>query len=356
MNSTTARLLLCGAFALATSSLALAQTTANIPCTLDNTLYESTSGAVSNGKGASLFTGLNAVGAKRRALMRFDVASTVPAGAKILTATLTLEVVQSTVALPAPAYLHRVQQSWGEGTSIATGGGGGGGISTTNDATWAHRFYPSTFWTNLGGDFAATPSVTMSLPPLGVSTTPISASATADAQSWLDNPTQNFGWILIMDELLPSTARRINSREATFGQKPTLTVTYLAPGQNGTWGTGCPSGAGTFTTDFIGAPIGGTSIGIVQTNATPNSIGANYFALDLDPVGAPLPLPGCTVYLPLAQIIPGNVFLTSASGTGGSPFNVPSGFPGYLIMCQAAVLDANPLGFLISNAALICLQ
>ena len=99
-----------------------------------------------------------------------------------------------------------------------------------------------------------------------------------------------------------------------------------------------------------------SSIGIVQTNATPNSIGANYFALDLDPIGSPLPLPGCTVYLPLAQIIPGNVFLTSASGTGGSSFNVPSGFPGYLINCQAAVLDPNPLGFLLSNSALICLQ
>lgn len=359
MNSTTARLLGCAAAALTTATLttnALAQTTATVACSLDNTLYESTSGSVSNGKGPSIFAGLTAIGAKRRAVMQFDVASVVPAGAKILTATLTLEVMQSTVVLPAPAYLHRVAQAWGEGTSIAPGGGGGGAISTTNDATWAHRFYPATPWTNQGGDFAAVPSVTMSLPAIGVGTSPVSAGATADAQFWLDNPSQNYGWILMTDELLPSTARRINSREATSGQKPSLSVTYLAQGQNGTWGTGCPSGAGTFANAFVGAPIGGSTIGIVQTNATPNSIGANYFALELEPDGVPLPLPGCTVYLPLAQIIPGNVFLTTAGGTGGSPFNVPAGFPGYLINCQAVVLDPNPLGFLISNSALICLQ
>ena len=196
----------------------------------------------------------------------------------------------------------------------------------------------------------------MSLPSLGVGTSPITDGATADVQSWLDNPSQNFGWILLMDEVLPSTARRINSREATFGQKPTLSVTYLAQGQNGTWGIGCPSGAGTITNNFVGAPIGGTTIQIAQTNLTPISIGANYFSLYLDPIGAPLPLPGCTVYLPLAQpIIPGNVFLSGA-GTASSPFAVPSGFPGYLINCQAVVLDPNPLGFLISNAALACLQ
>ena len=359
MNSKISRLLRCTAALFASSVVAtsaFAQTTATIPCSLDNTLYEQATGSLSNGKGPGIFTGLNAIGSKRRALMQFDVASVVPARSKILSATLTLEVMQSTVVLPAPAYGHRVLQSWGEGTSIAGGGGGGGALSTANDATWAHRFFPVVPWNNLGGDYAPTASFTMALPALGVGSSPVSAASTADAQFWLDNPTQNYGWILIMDELLASTARRINSREATFGQKPSLTVTYLAQGQNGTWGTGCPSGAGTFTTNFVGAPIGGTSIGIVQTNATPNSIGANYFALDLDPIGAPLPLPGCTVYLPLAQIIPGNVFLTSGSGTGGSSFSVPSGFPGYLINCQAAVLDPNPLGFLLSNSALICLQ
>ena len=115
--------------------------------------------------------------------------------------------------LPAPASGYRVLQSWGEGNSLASGAGGGGALSTTNDATWAHRFYPATFWSNLGGDFAPTPSFTMALPALGVGTTPVDALATADVQSWLDTPAQNFGWCLIMDELLPSTARRINSRE-----------------------------------------------------------------------------------------------------------------------------------------------
>jgi hypothetical protein len=199
--------------------------------------------------------------------------------------------------------------------------------------------------------------VTLSVPSLGVGTSPASAGANADVQSWLDNPATNFGWVLLMDEVLASTARRINSREATSGTRPTLNITYLTPGTGATWGTGCASGAGTFGTAFVGAPIGGTTISIAQTNATVNSIGANYFSLGFDPVGVPLAIPGCTVYLPLSQpLIPGSVFLTSGSGAASSPFTVPSGFPGYLVNCQAAVIDSNPMGFLVSNSAVICLQ
>ncbi len=346
----------CGlAFAAITLTVSLsAQTTVNVSCAADNTLYQTLTGDASNGAGVGLFVGLNAFGSVRRAVLRFNVAATVPAGAKILSAQLTLNCVQSTVALPLPITGHRLTQSWGEGTSVASGGGGGGGLATTGDATWLHRFWPGSLWTNLGGDFAATPSFTASMVPIGSFTSIRSEAAAADVQSWLDTPATNFGWLLKTDELLASTAHRIDSRESA-GQKPLLAVTYMLPGQNGTWGIGCPVGAGFFTTTWVGAPIGGATVQIAKTAATPLSIGADFFTLALDPLGTPL-LPGCTLYLPFAQVIPGAAFLTNAVGAGSSPFVIPTGFPGYLINCQAAVIENNPLGFVISNAALTVLQ
>jgi hypothetical protein len=337
---------------------ALAQTTVTVPCDLDNTLYQSPTGALSNGKGASVFVGMTATGQVRRGVMRFAVAGSVPAGSRILSATLSFDVLQSTSALPIPMDVHRVTRAWGEGNSIAggTSGGGSGTAATAGDATWLHSVFPGTFWTNVGGDFVASPSFSMPLPALGPGSSSLSAGANADVQFWLDNPGQNFGWLLKTDELLSSTARRIASRENT-GQKPVLTVTYLAPGQTATFGVGCPVGSGNFANAYVGAPVGGTTIQIAQTNAPVTSIGANYFSLDIDVVGAPLPVAGCTVYLPLAQpLIPGNVFVTSGAGAASSPFNVPAGFPGFLVNCQAAVITPNALGFVVSNSALMLLQ
>ena len=130
----------------------------------------------------------------------------------------------------------------------------------------------------------------------------------------------------------------------------------MVPGTSGSWGIGCPVGAGYFTNAYGAAPIGGNTIAINKTGATPLSIGADFFTLALDPVGTPL-LPGCTVYLPLSQpLISGSIFLTDGAGAGSTSLAVPPGYPGYLIACQAAVLENNPIGLVVSNAALACLQ
>lgn len=355
--TTTSLLARCSSLlaALTLASALAAQTSVTMPCVLDNTLYESPTGALSNGKGPSIFCGVTGNGDIRRALMKFDVAANVPAGAKILSASINLNVVQSTVALPTPATGHRVTQAWGEGNSIAFGGGGGGAPAQNNDATWVHTFRPGSLWTSVGGDFVATPSFTMALPALGAGSSVASLEAATDVQTWLDTPAQNFGWLLKLDEVLSSTARRISSREATSGQ-PTLTVTYLLPGQVGTVGVGCPVGAGTFQDAFVGVPTGGTTIQILQTNAPASSLGGNFFTLGVEPVGFPL-LPGCSVYLALSQgLVTGNVFATDASGVAVSPFALPSGFPGFLITTQALVLDNSVLGFALSNAAVLVLQ
>ncbi|RMF79217.1 MAG: DNRLRE domain-containing protein, partial [Planctomycetota bacterium] len=109
----------------------------------DNTLYESATGALSNGAGTSIFVGATASGAVRRGLVWFDVAAEIPAGSTINAVTLQMRVTQ-TVAGAETVALHRVTQDWGEGASnadAAGGGGGGGGAgapAASGDATWLH--------------------------------------------------------------------------------------------------------------------------------------------------------------------------------------------------------------------------
>lgn len=339
---------------LAFATLAVAQTTVSIPCAADNTLYESATGDLSNGAGIGVFVGLNSSGLKRRGLLRFDVAAAIPVGAKVITVRLDLNVSNSPVSVAEPITGHRLLQSWGEGTSVASGGGGNGGVATTGDATWLHRFWNTQTWTTAGGDFAATPSWTASMPASGVFSSQPSRQAVTDVQGWLDAPASNFGWLLKGGETILQSTHRIDSREST-GVRPTLVVGYLLPGQNGTFGTGCSAPSGTLATAWSGVPLGGATMQILQAAAPPLSVGAVFFALALDPAGTPL-LPGCTVWLPPGELIPGPAFVTDAAGAAVTPFVVPVGFPGQVVACQAAVLAPTPLGFTAGNAAVTVLQ
>lgn len=352
-RSTTARILFTSLIAAAP---AFAQQSVVLGAAADNTLYQSTSGATSNGAGPSLFLGANSSLAARRAVLRFDVAAAVPAGAKILSATLQLNVVQANTLVAHHATGHRLLAAWGEGTSATGPSAGGSGVpSTPGDATWIHSFFPNSFWSTPGGDFAATPSFTISLPTSGPASSAASAASAADVQSWLDQPATNFGWLLRGDEATANTARRCDSRESTSGN-PALTVTYILPGQTATIGTGCAVGAGTFGLAITGNPIGGTSVGIQKTNAPASQVGANLFALSIDPAGTLLP-PGCRLHLPFGgTIVTGNLFLTNAAGNAADLLALPTGYTGVLIAAQAAVLANTSAGFVLSNAGALCIQ
>jgi hypothetical protein len=123
--------------------------------------------------------------------------------------------------------LHKVLSDWGEGTSNALGEEGGGAASASGDATWIHTFFNTTFWTNVGGDFSATVSGSQSVGGVGVYTWGSTAEMVVDVQDWLDNPANNFGWLVMGDESTASTAKRFDTREnPTAANHPVLTVNY----------------------------------------------------------------------------------------------------------------------------------
>ena len=126
--------------------------------------------------------------------------------------------------------LHRMLQDWGEGKKT----GLQGALATAGEATWTARSAPATKWSKPGAaaptDFQTQPSATISMGANGSYTFRSSSNLVADVQSWLDNSTTNFGWILISQgEAIPGTARRIASRENSNPQYvPKLSVQFSA--------------------------------------------------------------------------------------------------------------------------------
>lgn len=348
---------------LLTIAALTAQTTVVVPCDLDNTLYQDLSGSISNGQGRSFYVGETGVGLARRTVLRFNIAGSLPAGAQVVAASLKMNITLTQDASPLPVDAHRVTASWGEGNSTASGGGGGGGAggpAQANDATWMHRFYSATSWATPGGDFQPTPSFSFAMPTAGTFVVPASPGLVADVQAWRDNPAVNFGWLLKAQvENTIYTARRLDSRQSlTTANRPTLTVTYLLPGQKDTWGIGCPSWSGNFTFNFTGSMVGGQYAYLFHTNGPIAGIGANWFALQLNHPGVPL-YPACNVYLPASSAawIPGNLFLFDGGGVASSPWLVPAAYPGLYFMSQSVALDAtSPVGLILSNAGVAVIQ
>jgi spore coat protein A len=273
----------------------------------DNTLYEDASGSLSNGKGLRLFAGNTGDQGVRRAVMAFDVAGSVPPGSSIDAVTLTLEMNRSQRAGAEVFTLHRLLSDWGEGTSVASGQEGGGGTATTGDATWLHSFYPSSFWATAGGDFAASASSSLTVDRKGSYTWGSSAAMVADVQAWLDDPSSDFGWILIGNESAIETAKRFDSRESgTTTDRPTLQVTFTAAATTGA----CCDAEGTCS---VVLDPGGSCAGTYQ--------GANSVC---DPNPCPPPVGACCLPTADAQCV--EVEESSCTAQGGT-------FQGALSLC-----------------------
>jgi hypothetical protein len=210
------------------ASTATAAETVEIVATLDNTLYQSSSGATSNGKGGHLFIGKTdeQSNSLRRALVQFDLAGAVPAGATVVSAELAVTV-SMVITGGQLATVHRVTASWGEGASDAGTPGGKGAPSTPGDATWTHRLFPDQVWERAGGDYVTTASAQNNLFDNGVYTIGSTPGLVADVQEWVDNPSSNFGWLIRGNESTRQSAKRLNSRESTTANSvPRLIVRF----------------------------------------------------------------------------------------------------------------------------------
>ncbi len=211
--------------------------TKTLPTIKDNTIFseDAGSGLFTSDALGNLYagkTGPNYGPYIRRALLAFDVAGQVPAGAAIQSVQLKLNLSKLATSAPGTTLsLYRLTQTWGEGTSQNNLTKGYGAPATTNDVTWARRFYNTTSWTTAGGDFNAV--ATASRPAAaGLITWDSATQATlkTDVQGWLDTPAGNAGWILRGDEVSQFTACQFDSKDIGT-TPPALQITYAAAPQ-----------------------------------------------------------------------------------------------------------------------------
>jgi len=207
-----------------------------VPVSKDNTLFGPFKASFSNGAGPSVFAGSTRNFGPRRALLQFALTDSVPPLVHIDSVRVRLHLNRTTTGTTVQG-LHRLLQNWGEAGSISLGGAGV--LALTGDATWSHAFFDSVAWNTPGGDFTATPSATASV---GSDTHDYFWGSTpalvADVQAWVDDPTANFGWILIGDEGTPS-AKRFDSRQSVAPElRPELIIDYSprSPVEVRTWG------------------------------------------------------------------------------------------------------------------------
>ncbi|MFK7960316.1 MAG: DNRLRE domain-containing protein [Phycisphaerales bacterium] len=197
----------------------------------DATLVESPEGLLANGAGSHCFagaTGQPAAIRDRRGMLHFDL-STIPAGATIQSATLSLNC--SRVASPASrtVAIHRLSRSWTEGPSMPIGGEGVGAPAQDGDCTWTMASLNGEAWTTPGGDFAAATSAATAVGNVG-SYTWSGPGLVKDVAAWVADDTTNHGWIMVGDESDDATAKRFDTREIGVASlRPRLRVSYVLP-------------------------------------------------------------------------------------------------------------------------------
>jgi hypothetical protein len=148
----------------------------------------------------------------------------VPAGSTINSVSLTLSVTRTPSGGANSLFdVHRVLESWGEGNNS---GSGMGTAADANETSWNNRFSPGTPWTTPGGTFSSTISASRSIAGDGSYTFTSTPGLVSDVQSWVNDPSSNFGWELISEsENTPTSIRRFGSRTGGSAA-PSLLINY----------------------------------------------------------------------------------------------------------------------------------
>jgi len=269
------------------------------PPSKDNTLYEDPGGQLSNGQGQYLFAGKTGQTSEnlRRGLIAFDLSS-IPNNAIVTAATLSMYMSRPGGNDTVDISLSKALRDWGEGASNAGSGGGGGAVAQTGDATWLHTFYNTSFWTTPGGDYSPTLSATTTVSLNNTTYQWSSAGLLVDVQSWVSNPANNFGWVILGNEIDLGMAARFGTREnptnppqlnVTFQvpEPPTPTPTPFGtpsppPGTPTPTSTPTPSvtlsGTVTYCSNPVPGPVPGATLSLTGTSSgsTPSDGSGNY--------------------------------------------------------------------------------
>jgi len=201
-----------------------------VEATDDATLIEDEMGLLANGSGPALFAGRTgqSIDGIRRTMVRFDLSGALPAKAIVERVVLNLYLTPSNDQISKVA-VHRLLQSWSEGSAYSSGGGGA--PSNSGDSTWLHTVYDYQFWTIAGGHFVARASTNATVGESNSYTWRSTPQVLADVRLWQHAPHRNFGWILIGDEESSQSVKRFHSRESAIPEfRPTLTIEYRMPG------------------------------------------------------------------------------------------------------------------------------
>ena len=153
---------------------------------------------------------------------------------------------------------------WGEGASNAGSPGGGGAPAQPGDATWLHTFYNTNFWNTPGGDFSGASSSTTTVTTVNTSYSWSGSGLVADVQTWLSNPSTNFGWVIRGNETTVGATQRFNSRENS-SNPPQLTITYQVPTPTPTPIT--ISGAISYCSNPVPGPVANVLLSLTGTSS-----------------------------------------------------------------------------------------
>jgi hypothetical protein len=205
-------------------------TTITLGSVKDSTLISDDSSQLALGAAYNIYAGRvgdQGGGFLRRGLIQFDFQS-IPAGSVITSVQLKLYMSQSQGGTYTVS-LNRSTLSWGEGASF--GFGGGGAPAQAGDATWINRFYPSSPWPTPGGQFSSVASASTSVTGVAWYVWGSSARMVADVQEWVNQPTTNFGWGVLGNEVTLQSVKRFESRQASVNN-PQLIVSFNPPAAN----------------------------------------------------------------------------------------------------------------------------
>lgn len=110
--------------------------------------------------------------------------------------------------------VHRLFQSWGEGTSDSDNMGLDRGVpASAGEVTWVSREHPASAWTSPGGHFLLLDSGSDTIPVTGSVLRITGPRMADDVNIWLRSPEANHGWLIVGDETRLFTDVRVRSTE-----------------------------------------------------------------------------------------------------------------------------------------------